>query len=264
MNEANEKSDDYLLIYGDESVNNNIVCYTICYFERHLNKKAEEVLQSIKDKYNVPKDYFLHCRELFNGSERKKLEFNLSLQDVENMYRDIAIVFRSASILSCYIDKRTIKRKELSVELSPGKKNTIYFEDKNLIHMCKNGCMANIIRNKKSDEYSFYPDPDKKSVMKYFKTKKAKVSNEKYNISWANGSLAYESTNLEDVRLKHTSYTNGEKAPLIQLADFFAYSFSKATCIQNYKNKDYFIEIQNILSPITIVYEIYNSLFNKK
>jgi hypothetical protein len=44
---------------------------------------------------------------------------------------------------------------------------------------------------------------------------------------------------------------SGTKPSLIQIADFLVYSFAKARTIQQYRNKDFFIEMMEILNPVS-------------
>ena len=58
----------------------------------------------------------------------------------------------------------------------------------------------------------------------------------------------YESHPDQMIRAKQINITK-EKPELIQIADFLAYSFAKAKTVQEYKNKDFFIEIIKTLNP---------------
>jgi len=216
-----------------------------------MNGKAELVLQSIKDKFGIPRDYFLHCSELFNGSTRRKLKLELSLKDVEDMYRCIAMTFRSASFVCCYADKRLIVRDRRDMKFNDDKCFTMYFGDKELIHYCKNISMYHICISVKECDYTFYPDPDENGTMRYFNKRKAKVINQDYNFHYTSSVVNFANNNANHFMLKQDNII-GSKPDLIQLADFMAYSFAKAKCVQIFNNKDFFIEVLDIIKPHTI------------
>jgi hypothetical protein len=58
---------NHISLYRDESVNNNIVCYAICAIPTKLIEPAEKILKDLKKDFNIPENYFLHCKELFNS-----------------------------------------------------------------------------------------------------------------------------------------------------------------------------------------------------
>jgi hypothetical protein len=243
-------SNKHISIYGDESVNNNIACYGICVFPADLIKAAESIINSIKAEFKVPLDYFLHCNILLNYHEIQKLDFDINLKDAENLYRKIANKFKTVDMLCCYVDKRDIKKDKEIIDWGSGAKTEIYFGDKELIHQCKNGSMIDIVRSKQESEYTFYPDPDKDSVMRWNNKKKAKVSNQNYNIIVSADTIKYESHPDQMIRAKQNNIV-GEKPSLIQIADFLVYSFAKAKTVQRYKNKEFFIEMIGILNPVS-------------
>ncbi len=109
----NQPNQNHITIFGDESVNNNIVCYSVIVFKTEMLLLAENILEKIKDEFGVPKNYFLHAKELFNGHERSKLEFTIDIEKIKNLYLKIANEFQSADKLCCYVDKRMIKKIKL-------------------------------------------------------------------------------------------------------------------------------------------------------
>lgn len=238
-------------LYGDESVNNNIVCYAICAIPTNLVKPAENILKDLKKKFNIPEKYFLHCKELFNGHERERLDFNINLENIRNLYMEIAYKFKTADMICCYVDKREIKNEKEVIEWGGGVKTELYFGDKELIHWCKNGAMIDIVRSRRVNEYSFYPDPDNKSKMRW-NGKNGKVNNQAYNIIVFADTINYESHPDEMIRAKQIDITK-EKPELIQIADLLAYSFAKAKTVQEYKDKDFFFKIIEILNPVSRV-----------
>ena len=239
---------NHISLYGDESVNNNIVCYAICVIPTKLIEPAEKILKELKKDFNIPENYFLHCKELFNGHERERLDFNISLENIKNLYTTIASKFKTADMMCCYVDKREIKNEKEVIDWGEGgAKTELYFGDKELIHWCKNGAMINVVRSRREDEYSFYPDPDNKSKM-IWNGKKGKVNNQTYNVIVSADTIHYESHPDQMIRAKQINITK-EKPELIQIADFLAYSFAKAKTVQEYKNKDFFIEIIKTLNP---------------
>ena len=84
----NELITSHITVYGDESVNNNIACYAICIIPTNLVESAENILKDLKKQFNIPENYFLHCKELFNGHERERLDFNISLENIRNLITD--------------------------------------------------------------------------------------------------------------------------------------------------------------------------------
>ena len=149
----NQPNQNHITIFGDESVNNNIVCYSVIVFKTEMLLLAENILEKIKDEFGVPKNYFLHAKELFNGNERSKLEFKIDIEKIKNLYLKIALEFQSADKLCCYVDKRMIKKNE-TINWDQNNRTEIYNGDKELIHMCKNGAMIDVVRFKKQNEYS--------------------------------------------------------------------------------------------------------------
>jgi hypothetical protein len=189
-------------IYGDESVNNNIVCYAICIIPTDLVEKAEILIRDIKNQFNITQDYFLHCKELFNGDERKNLNFNIDLKTVENFLNKVACKFRTADMIVCYADKREIRKEKEVIDWGNGVKTEIFYGDKELIHQCKNAAMIDIVRTKKDNEYDFYPDPDNKSRMRWNNKKKAKVNNQDYNHIISANAIKYKSHPDKMIRVK--------------------------------------------------------------
>lgn len=238
---------EHLSIYGDESVNNNIVCYAICVFPQGIVKIGENLIKLIKNEFDIPEDYFLHCKELFHGCERGKLDFDIQLEDVKNLYRKIAYEFKAVNMICCYADKRGFKKEEV-IDWGNGHKTKMYYGDKELIHLCKNGAMVEIVRNRKENEYDFFPDPDKNGRMRWNNKKKAKVNNPDYNLIIPEGILGYQKEGTELTRARETKSLKAKPA-LIQIADFLAYSFAKAKTIQVFRDKDFFIEMIEILNP---------------
>jgi len=251
----NQPNQNHITIFGDESVNNNIVCYSVIVFKTEMLLLAENILEKIKDEFGVPKNYFLHAKELFNGHERSKLEFTIDIEKIKNLYLKIANEFQSADKLCCYADKRMIKKNE-TINWDHNNRTEIYNGDKELIHWCKNGAMIDVVRFKKQNEYSFIPDPDNNSRMKWGNKKKAKVNNQDYNMIISADTIDYPSHPDDMIRLKQINIHNDIPKPsLIQIADFLAYSFAKAKTIQESKDKQFFIEIINIMKPISRFYE---------
>jgi hypothetical protein len=246
----NELITSHITVYGDESVNNNIVCYAICIIPTNLVESAENILKDLKKQFNIPENYFLHCKELFNGHERERLDFNISLENIRNLYTEIASKFKTANMICCYVDKREIKNEKEVIDWGKGgAKTEFYFGDKELIHWCKNGAMIDVVRSRKEDEYSFYPDPDNKSKMRW-NGKRGKVNNQNYNVIVFADTINYENHQDQMIRVKQINITK-EKPELIQIADFLAYSFAKAKTVQEYRDKDFFVKIIEILNPVS-------------
>lgn len=232
---------NHISLYGDESVNNNIVCYAIYAIPTNLVEPAENILKDIKKKFNIPQNYFLHCKELFNGHERERLDFNINLENIRNLYVEIAHKFKTADTICCYIDKREIKNEKEVIDFGDGvTKTELYFGDKELIHWCKNGAMIDVVKSRREDEYYFYPDPDKKSKMRWL-GKKARVNNQTHNIIVSADTINYENHPDQMIRAKQIDITE-EKPELIQIADFLAYSFAKAKQSKNTRIKTFLLK----------------------
>ena len=246
------KKENHVSIYGDDSINNNIVCYAIFILPTKLIPSLEEFILAVKKKVGIPEKYRLHCRELFHPHQREKLPFTITEEKVYQLYNHIAKSIESIDIICSYADKRSFPKEE-EIDFGNGNKQQIYYGEKEMIHMLKNACMIDITRSKQKSEYDFYPDSDSSSRMRWNNKKKAKVNNDNHNIIIPSRITTYSDSSDEIIRARETRTES--KPPLLQIADLVAYSFAKAKTVQSYKNKQFFIELIKVLQPITRIFQ---------
>ena len=58
--------------YGDDSVHRSSLVFAFTILSRETIVGAEAKLMDIKGKFRIPHEYWIHCRELFSGDQRKR------------------------------------------------------------------------------------------------------------------------------------------------------------------------------------------------
>lgn len=233
--------------YGDESVNNNIVAYSIFACPPAHIEEAVEILKSSKINQKEANDYSLHARVLFSKDQRRKAGCEcLDDDDVFKVYEKLFDSLNKPHFkkIIAIADKREFP-KEMATS------NTIVsslkITDKSLISFCGNISLLPFFHAFGNLEcLRFFADNDHTKIDWLGKKRQARHT---LDMFMSNDSMSKE--DVSKCRVSPEPYK--EKPKLLEIADGIAYFSAKALSVQAIHDKHKILNVFEKISPLQVV-----------
>ncbi|MFH1334066.1 MAG: hypothetical protein ABIH77_02010 [Pseudomonadota bacterium] len=249
------------LWYGDDSVNEGLLAYIIVGLKEQNLSSFVTDFQKLKTNYELQNNAILHCRKLFNGSQREKSpEFkHLDLEAVKKLSAEIVNLCvdykMPRPIFSC-AERRYFPNKLLKKQRTIKDKN-FQQDEKQGLHLLKNYCLLSLYDSLNKDETKFQFHADKLSEKDKCCKNALPVGGTRKRADMPNFILPTTiSGKDEDGGIFRISQINYEDAPfkeMYEIADLFVYTVTKAICTQQYNGKDFFLSLYVHINPIRVL-----------
>jgi len=215
-------------VFGDESVVGQIVAYAAVIVPAMDVAALSDEVARIKTAYGQREAADLHCRVLFNGDSRARSDWrDLALEDVFSLYGGVAtLLARSRATLLCiFANKSRLPKTDpggpwrtRSGLIVPGPTVALEFGEKQWASLCANATQIPLKVFPGLNKVRFWADPDRTRIE--WAGRRRQVANTL--TMW----IAGEGRPAQRVSAERIG---SEKPSLLQLADFVAYSFARAT-----------------------------------
>lgn len=239
------------LCFGDDSINDGLIAYIIIGIQEEKINEFIGYYGNLKQKFNLEKNYVLHCKDLFHISKRtnNKQISHLNYYDVKklcNYIVNLCVHFKMPRPILGYANRndfpKLIKKQEF---------NTAKFDEKQGLHFLKNSCLLTLYDQHGKDEskYCFYSDKIDKNdkASKYALA----LGGIRRRVNMPNILISSDISEKQDfIRLTEKKYEDCNYKEMYEIADLFVYISIKALCFQQYYDKEYFINLLYAINPI--------------
>lgn len=239
-------------VVGDESCGQKAITYGVLVGQRSRMDSALSKMLEIKKNRGQMSEDKLHCRDLFHPHARAKTAWSrLSQSDVFDLYREVATMIRECGLrtIAAVAMKKCFPTeipsgvmKDNSGNLGPTTRR-VPLGDKQLAAFCAQGALVPIGRDYGKQHIHFWADTDTTPMPWFDGNRQATRAIDPTFIDIGAGQ--------EPPRFGLSQITARER-PLLELADFIAYTVQRTACVELTPNGKEFKGLVQILDP-TIV-----------
>lgn len=127
--------------FGDDSAYKDVLAYAYAIFHRKNIIKAENELNDIKSKFNIPLNVPIHCRILFSGNQRQKANLgHLTLDRVKSLISQLIDRMNQVPCLLRYAYCILPESGEIFLKVNDKEQNIVQDEPKGVLGILSQTC----------------------------------------------------------------------------------------------------------------------------